>query len=97
MKKTMELLDNYDPSHFKPKCEIGIVIPPTVLKSPNNTTHHIYTVDDKSDIRMTIGTDGDVLIAHLEHDGSYYKVYEGIQNALYLTITEVLKKRKSHP
>ena len=93
MKKTLELIPNYNDHNFIPKFEIGVEYPPRILMF-KQTTNYIYTLNDKSMHKLNVGTDGDMIIAK-DEKGRYYRVYEGIQNAMFLLISGISKK--SHP
>lgn len=89
MKKTLELISNYNDQNYIPKFDVGVEFPPSVLMF-KRTTNLIYTLNENSDHKLKIGTDGDMIIAR-DEKGRYYRVYDGIQNAMFLLISDISK------
>lgn len=89
MKKALLLLEGFDENGFIEKYTIGYKEDYKTVSAPNQYIRVYECSEEIEDKIMSIGIDEDLnVIARL--DGKFYRILDGIQNNLFVVLSEML-------
>jgi hypothetical protein len=89
LKKALLLLEGFDDNGFIEKYTIGYKEDYKTVSAPNQYIRVYECSEEIEDKTMSIGIDEDLnVIARL--DGKFYRILDGIQNNLFVVLSEML-------